>query len=160
MANILLVADVHANLVAFQCVLEDAGRGGAVDEIWCLGDLVGYGPDPGACIELLRAHPHLAVAGNHDRAAIGAITTDEFNQNAATAVSWTADQLLEEQRAFLSALPEVAVWDDFTLVHGSLREPLWEYLVSEPAAAAHFDLLETPYSFIGHSHFQLGFLEY
>src|SRR5262245_9050254 len=154
MANILIVSDIHANLAAFEAVIADAEGGAHVDEIWCLGDLVGYGPEPGGCIELLRRYEHACVAGNHDRAAIGAMEVDEFNAYAAAAVEWTARRLDDAGRAFLENLPEVLVLHNFTLVHGSLREPLWEYLVSEPAAGVQFALQSTTHSLIGHSHLQ------
>ena len=87
--RIVVVADVHANLSAFEAVLADAVAEAPFDAIWCLGDLVGYGPEPGACIALLRRYPHVAVAGNHDRAAVGLIPTSDFNPYAAAAVQWT-----------------------------------------------------------------------
>ena len=157
--RIALVSDVHANLAAFEAVIAAVERDGRIDQMWCLGDLVGYGPDPGACIRLLNEYPHLCVAGNHDKAAAGLISIDEFNLDAAWAAMWTAGQLTEDERLYLAGIPEVVIEGDFTLVHGSLHEPLWEYLVSEPAAARHLALQSTLYSFIGHSHLQLAFLE-
>ena len=89
--RILVVADVHANLAAFEAVIAGKpGNGGPIDAIWCLGDLVGYGPEPRECIALLRSHPHLAIAGNHDLAAAGIIGIDDFNPLAAEAALWTA----------------------------------------------------------------------
>jgi predicted phosphodiesterase len=157
--RIAVVSDIHSNLAAFEAVIGAVGHDGPVDQMWCLGDLVGYGPDPGACIRLLTEYPHLCVAGNHDRAAAGMISTDEFNPVAAEAVTWTAAQLTDEARRYLAVQPELVVEDNFTLVHGSLRQPLWEYLVSERAAADHLALQATPYCFIGHSHLQLAFVE-
>ena len=97
----LVVSDIHSNLEAFQSVISDAEGRGAVDEIWSLGDLVGYGPEPAACIELLRSWPHQAVAGNHDLAAIGKISLEEFNPYAAAANSWTTEQLSQKQADFI-----------------------------------------------------------
>ncbi len=85
-----VIADIHSNLEAFTAVLEDIGQRGGVDEVWCLGDVVGYGPDPHRCIELLRKSNHVCVAGNHDRATIGKIDTNDFSADAATAAHWTA----------------------------------------------------------------------
>jgi diadenosine tetraphosphatase ApaH/serine/threonine PP2A family protein phosphatase len=150
--RIAIVADIHANLAAFEAVLAHAEAQGPIDRLWCPGDIVGYGPDPGACIALVRRYPHVAVAGNHDLAAIGKISTSEFNETAARAAAWTAGQLTDEQRCYLEGLPEVARDGDFTLVHGSLRAPIWEYILSLPAAREQFRLMETPYSVIGHSH--------
>jgi len=115
--RVLIVADVHSNLVAFKAAIAAVEAGGRVDAIWCLGDLVGYGPQPGACIALLRSYPHAAVAGNHDFAATGAIGVEEFNQYASEAALWTASQLSENEKAFLNALPQSVTDADFTLVH-------------------------------------------
>lgn len=150
--RILIAADIHANLEAFQAVLRHAEQPGPIDRLWCPGDIVGYGPDPSACIALVRSYPHLAVAGNHDMAAAGKIGTTEFNAAAAEAAMWTAGQLGYEERRYLEQLPEVAYEGDFTLVHGSLRAPIWEYILQMPAMEAQFRLMETPYSIIGHSH--------
>ena len=150
--RILIAADVHANLAAFEAVLRHAERSGAIDRLWSPGDIVGYGPDPSACIALVRNHPHLAVAGNHDFAAAAKIATSDFNAAAAEAAAWTARRLDYEERQYLEQLPEVAYEGDFTLVHGSLRAPLWEYVLTMPAMEAQFRLMETPYSIIGHSH--------
>jgi predicted phosphodiesterase len=150
--RVLIVADIHANLEAFQAVLEDAGRRGGFDEIWCLGDVVGYGPDPGACIELLREHQHICVAGNHDQAAIGRLGLEDFNPHAAAAARWTARQLEPHQVEYLASLPEVVRRGEFTLVHGTLRHPIWEYLLSFEEARATFHLLSTTLCLVGHSH--------
>lgn len=150
--RIAIVADVHANLVSFQAVLRHAEEGGALDAIWCLGDTVGYGPQPNECLDLLRSHEHLAVAGNHDLAACGSMTVDEFNADAAKAALWTGKQLTQSSREYLQSLPLICQRGEFTLVHGSLREPEWEYLLSTSQARAQFALQETRYSIVGHSH--------
>ena len=147
--RILIVADVHSNLAAFGAVLIHAG---AIDRVWSLGDLVGYGPDPGACIALLRSYPHVCVVGNHDLAAAGSMGTAEFNPAAAEAAIWTAAHLNDDERAYLKGLPLTAEEEGFALVHGSLRDPVWEYLLSAEAAAAHLDRQGTPYGLVGHSH--------
>ena len=133
-------------------MFEDVESKGGFGEIWSVGDIVGYGPDPGACIELLLSHEFLSVVGNHDLAAVGKLSTDEFNSQARIAAEWTASQLMPEHTQFLSSLPEVVRRDDFTLVHGSLREPIWEYLVSIPSAMETFRLLESRFCLVGHSH--------
>ncbi len=152
----LVVADVHANLAAFEAVLEHAGR---FDLLWSLGDVVGYGPDPGACIALLRRLPNLAISGNHDLAAIGAIGLEEFNPFAAEAARWTAGQLTAAERAWLSGLPQIVVEGEFTLVHGSLRDPAWDYLLAEEEADEHLRRQVTPYCLVGHTHFAAVFFE-
>lgn len=150
--RIAIVADIHSNLAAFQAVLRHAEATGPIDRLWCLGDVVGYGPDPGACIALLSRYPHTAVAGNHDLAAIAKVSTADFNASAARAAAWTGAQLTSEERHYLNGLPEVAKEGEFTLVHGTLRAPVWEYLLSLEAAQEQFRLMETPYSIVGHSH--------
>ena len=99
----LIVSDIHSNLEAFQSVIEDATRHGGFDEVWSLGDLVGYGPDPSACVELLRSYEHSAVAGNHDLAAVGKISVDRFNPYAAAANRWTAARLTQRASPNTSA---------------------------------------------------------
>ena len=116
-----IIADIHANLVAFKAVLDHIERHGGVEEIWCLGDVVGYGPDPCQCIELLRQYNHVCVAGNHDWAAIGKAAISEFNPDAAVACRWTAQQLSPKDVEYIESLPEVIQKGDFTLVHGSPR---------------------------------------
>ncbi len=155
----LILGDIHANLLALQAVLAGAEERGGFDQIWCLGDTVGYGPDPSPCLELLRRYPLLAVAGNHDQAATGQLGVEEFNGPAAQAALWTAQQLTAEDRDFLIGLPLITTSEDFTLVHGSLREPLWEYLLSEESAWATFQLLSTRFCLVSHSHIPLIYRE-
>ena len=152
-----LIADIHANLAAFTAVLDDVKRRGGVEEIWCLGDIVGYGPEPHQCIELLRRHKHVCVAGNHDLAAIGKLDTSKFNPDAAVACRWTARQLSPEDIQYLESLPLVIHKDEFTLVHGSPREPVGEYLLSTSSARESFNCFQSPYCLIGHSHTPLVF---
>ena len=147
--RVAIVSDIHSNLAAFRAVLEHARD---VDALWALGDIVGYGPQPNECIELLRAHEHFAVAGNHDLAACGKMGVEEFNDAAASAARWTAGQLSGESLAYLRDLPPVVTDGDFTMVHGSLRWPEWEYLLSSEQARAQFELQATLYSLVGHSH--------
>jgi diadenosine tetraphosphatase ApaH/serine/threonine PP2A family protein phosphatase len=150
--RVALLSDVHANLPALEAVLRHAEAHHALDQIWSLGDLVGYGPHPGECLALLRRYPFISVAGNHDLAATGDLDTSEFNPEAAAAVAWTARRLTSEERAFLRTLPLVVVQDDFTLVHGSLRYPVWEYIFGPEAAAAHLARQQTRYGLVGHTH--------
>ena len=144
-----IVADVHSNLAAFEAVLADMGT---VDALWCLGDLVGYGPEPNECIELLRRHQHLCVMGNHDAVAIGELDSSAFNPAAAQAAEWTARQLTERSFQFLSALPYELTEGPFTIVHGSPRQPIWEYILQESTAAPNFAYFNTPACLVGHTH--------
>ncbi len=148
----LILSDIHANLEALEAVLADAQVRGGFDVIWCLGDTVGYGPDPGACIDRIREFELVTVAGNHDCAAVGLVDASDFNDAAKTAANWTAKQLDAGQRDFLTSLPMVSVQEPFTLVHGSLRDPVVEYLLDRDSAAGTLALLETRYCFVGHSH--------
>ncbi len=148
----LILADIHANIEAFQAVLTDAEPHGPIDQIWCLGDIVGYGPNPGEVIDLLREHDHVSVAGNHDWAAIGKIDTRDFNPYARAAAMWTRSQLSEEHVDYLVSLPTTLVKGDFTLAHGTPRDPIWEYLVTDTAALASLEHMATNYCLVGHSH--------
>ena len=119
-----IIGDIHANLAAFTAVLDDIERQGGGEKVWCLGDVVGYGPDPHECIETLRQIDHVCVAGNHDWAAIGKISTTEFNPDAAVACHWTAQQLNSADVEYIENLPLFIEDGDFTLVHGSPRRSL------------------------------------
>jgi diadenosine tetraphosphatase ApaH/serine/threonine PP2A family protein phosphatase len=152
-----ILADIHSNLAAFEAVLRDADSRGGFDKIWCLGDMVGYGPDPNECVERLREFEHVCIAGNHDWAAIGKMDTFEFNPVAAVAAHWTAKVLSDNSKEYLLGLPLTLHEDGFTLAHGSPREPIWEYLLSTRAAQENFAYFETPYCLVGHSHIPLIF---
>jgi len=154
--RILIVSDIHANLAALDSVLRDAEAGGVIDAVWCLGDTVGYGPQPGECIERLTAVGAVWVAGNHERAATGAMSTEYFNPDAAQAALWTRSRLTPDEQRLLDALPEVITESGFTLVHGTLRDPVWEYLYTEEIALAHLDLQETAFGLVGHTHVPLS----
>jgi diadenosine tetraphosphatase ApaH/serine/threonine PP2A family protein phosphatase len=145
----LLLSDIHSNLEAFQAVLEDAG---SVDEIWCLGDVVGYGPDPNACVELLRSRPHCCIAGNHDWATLGKLDLRDFNPDARDANLWNRKQLTPDNLAYLEALPETLVEGRFTLAHGSPRHPIWEYVIYCSTAQTNAQFFETPFCLVGHTH--------
>lgn len=153
-----ILADIHGNLNAFQAVLRDIDNSGGVESLLCLGDIVGYGPDPHECIELLQQYDHVCVAGNHDWAAVGKIDTVDFNCAAAVANQWTSQQLSEKDRDYLTALPEIVIKDDFTLVHGSPGDPLWEYVLTPMTAAINAALFSTTFCLLGHSHIPLIFL--
>jgi diadenosine tetraphosphatase ApaH/serine/threonine PP2A family protein phosphatase len=145
----LILSDIHSNLEAFRAVLDDAGP---VDQVWCLGDVVGYGPDPNACVELLRSLPHRCVAGNHDWATLGKLDLRDFNPDAREANLWNRKQLKPDNLDYLKSLPETWVEDQFTLVHGSPRYPIWEYLIYASTARTSFEYFDTPFCFVGHTH--------
>lgn len=152
--RILVVSDVHANLVALNAVLEDAG---SFDALWSLGDIVGYGPDPEACIATTRATEHLAIPGNHDWGVLAKLDLEDFNRDARLANLWTREQLSEEARDFLEELPETRVIGDITLAHGSPRYPIWEYLFYASTASLSFSHLTTRVCLVGHTHIPVVF---
>lgn len=148
--RILVISDIHANLTALEAVLADAGE---IDAAWCLGDLVGYGPDPNECIQMVKQLPNLVcILGNHDAAVLNQIDITSFNPEARLAITWTRSTLWEGSLNFLRNLPERAQKDAVTLVHGSPRQPVWEYLLDTSTANRNFDYFETPYCFVGHTH--------
>src|ERR1700680_620956 len=133
--------DIHANLEALEAVLakiDEISAEEPIDQIWFLGDLVGYGPDPNECIVTLRARTDIIIAGNHDWAAVGKLDLEDFSPAARISAEWTAGQLTEEHRAFLANLPERLDIGECTLVHGSPYGPLWEYLTSDLLAERSF----------------------
>ncbi len=148
----LIVSDIHGNLQAFKSVIDHASGVGGFDQIWQLGDLVGYGPEPGGCIDLLLEYDHVGVAGNHDLAAVGKIGLELFNESTAAAARWTMNQLTEGHVAFLTGLPLRFETEDFTFAHGSPRDPVWEYLVTEQSATPNFSHFDTLRCLVGHSH--------
>jgi predicted phosphodiesterase len=152
-----IVSDIHGNLEAFLSVLGNLHENGGFDQIWCLGDIVGYGPDPHSCIELLRKQNQISVAGNHDLASVGMRDVFDFNRYAVMATEWTKLQLTEEDKNYLCSLPKSVIEGDFTLVHGSPRDPISEYIMSEKIAEENFRYFETKYCLVGHSHIPLVF---
>ena len=148
----LVVSDIHSNLVALEAVLADARERGGFQRVWCLGDIVGYGPEPMACLERLWDLDAVAIVGNHDAGAVGTIGLDEFNPLAAQACEWTSHRLSAEARDYLRGLPTTVTNGAITLVHGAPRDPIWEYLVSYSQAQAAWESIESRALLVGHSH--------
>ena len=155
--RVAVISDVHSNLEALSAVMDDAAARGAIDEAWCLGDMVGYGPDPTACLDVLLSMNHVMVPGNHDLAAVGKLSLAEFNPYAAAACRWTAEALTPEHRAMLASLPAIVERGPFTLVHGSPRNPAWEYVTTPAAARACLEHVNTPNCMVGHTHLPMVF---
>ena len=150
-----ILSDIHANLEALEAVLakiDKLAQEEPIDQIWFLGDLVGYGPDPNECILKLRERTDVIIAGNHDWAAVGKIDLEDFSAAARISAEWTADQLTEEHRAFLTNLPERLENGECTLVHGSPYGPLWEYLTTDVLAERSFQYFNSRYCLVGHTH--------
>lgn len=155
-----IFSDIHANLEALEAVLakiDEIAQEQPIDQIWFLGDLVGYGPNPNECIVALRARTKVIIAGNHDWAAVGKMDLEEFSAAARISAEWTATELTEEHQTFLSELPERLNIGDSTLVHGSPYGPLWEYLTSEVLAERSFNYFSSRYCFVGHTHIPVIF---
>ncbi len=151
----LIVSDIHANLVALEAVLADAP---AFDEIWCLGDLVGYGPSPNACVERLWDFPHISMAGNHDWAALGRLDLETFNTDARIANTWTQSEFKPAVREYLSQLPTHVLKNGFYMAHASPREPVWEYILEPNVAYANFSYFDSPTCLVGHTHIPVIFV--
>jgi predicted phosphodiesterase len=147
--RIAVVSDIHANLVALDAVLAAAGP---VDAVWHLGDVVGYGPDPNGVVRRLREVGATGVRGNHDAAAVGGNEIDWFNPDARRAMEWTRGAIDDDTRDWLAALPERRTEAGIELVHGSPRQPIWEYIVSEASARANLDRLVGTVALHGHTH--------
>ncbi|MDP8904130.1 MAG: metallophosphatase family protein [Chloroflexota bacterium] len=152
--RIAVLSDIHGNLPALDAVLSALAP---YDAIWQLGDVVGYGPQPNEVVARLAEERAVGVRGNHDAAALGDLPTDAFNDDARAAVEWTATQLDRRATAWLSALPERVELDGFTLVHGSPRDPTWEYVYSIPVARANLHRFPTRHCLVGHTHVPLVF---
>jgi len=151
--RVAILSDIHANLAALEAVLADARLQGVDSPPWVLGDIVGYGPDPDEVIEALRASDALAVAGNHDLAAVGALPLAEFNALAAAAAAWTAGVLKPDSQKYLQALPlKIEKAATCTLVHGSPRNPEWEYLTHIDGLVENLAHFDTPGCLYGHTH--------
>jgi diadenosine tetraphosphatase ApaH/serine/threonine PP2A family protein phosphatase len=147
--RLAILSDIHSNLAALDAVRADLPE---VDEIWVLGDIVGYGPQPNEVISALQEMGARSVLGNHDGAAIGTVDPSDFNPDAARAIEWTRQVLDDNARAYLGSLPEVRCVDELTGVHGSPRDPIWEYVTSAQLAAVNFEAFGTRYCLFGHTH--------
>jgi predicted phosphodiesterase len=150
-----VISDIHGNAAALEAVL-DALEEEELDEVWCLGDLVGYGPDPNRCCELVAHRADLCLVGNHDLGVIGAIPLDEFSPDAATAARWTEGVLSEYSRSYLESLQPQAEVEGAELYHASPRDPVWDYVLSEPVARESLEMTEAPVVMVGHSHVPLA----
>jgi predicted phosphodiesterase len=153
--RILVISDIHANLTALETVIEDAGT---VDAVWCLGDIVGYGPDPNECVARVRGLPNLVcLLGNHDAAALSRIPIETFNMDARRSIEWMQDVLTKESYIFLSQLPESVVAGQVTLAHGSPRNPVWEYILDLHNANQNLEYFDTQICMVGHTHLPITY---
>jgi predicted phosphodiesterase len=153
--RVAVISDVHANYHALEAVLDEIARDG-VDEVWCLGDTVGYGPRPNECCEVVERRASVCLVGNHDLVVLGQLSVGEFNHEAAAAAAWTAEVLSEESRRFLQGLAPSASVDGADLFHASARDPVWEYVLTEESAYTTFGLSQASLVLVGHSHVALA----
>ncbi len=152
--RIAVLSDIHGNLPALEAVLDALHP---FDAVWQLGDVVGYGPQPDEVVARLEAEHAVGVRGNHDSASLGELPVETFNDDARTAVEWTATRIDAATRRWLEALPMRDVDDPFTLVHASPRDPNWEYVYSAGIARANLDWFTTTHCLVGHTHVPLVF---
>jgi predicted phosphodiesterase len=157
--KVAVISDIHGNRHAFQATLEAIADGPAA-EVWCLGDLVGYGAEPDACVELAREHAAVCLAGNHDLAVTGEIPLDEFSRGASLAAQWTQEVMAPENLDFLRELSPEGVEGQIGLYHASPRDPVWEYVVSALLAELCLDSQPNRICLIGHSHVALAFVRH
>jgi|SRR5450830_25827 len=153
--RVAVISDVHSNLHALEAVRREIERE-QPDEVWNLGDSVGYGPRPSECCEILRRLASISLVGNHDLAAIGRLHLDSFSPVAAEAALWTREHLSESASAYLAALEPSGNVPGCELYHGSPREPVWSYVLRAANAADTFSLSTEPLVLVGHSHFALA----
>jgi predicted phosphodiesterase len=154
--RVAICSDIHGNKQAFEAVIA-AAEGDGADELWCLGDLVGYGAEPDACVSLAEAHCAVCLAGNHDLAVVDVLSLEDFSRGAALAAEWTREVITAETREYLLALKPEGSAEGLGLFHASPRDPVWEYVLSSLAAELCFDATDFRVSFIGHSHVALAF---
>jgi diadenosine tetraphosphatase ApaH/serine/threonine PP2A family protein phosphatase len=146
-----VLSDIHANLEALRAVLAHCRAD--VDAVLCLGDIVGYGADPEACVEIVAERAASLVAGNHEHAVVGLLSLDWFNRMARAAAEWTVGRLDTDHRAYLGALPLAVQIGEATLVHASPAQPdEWDYLVTAEDGFEVFAAFDTRVCFVGHSH--------
>jgi predicted phosphodiesterase len=157
--KVAVISDVHANRQAFEATLEAVADSDAA-ELWCLGDLVGYGADPDACVELAREHAAVCLAGNHDLAVTGEIPLDEFSRGASVAAQWTREVMAEANVQFLAGLRPEGAEGSVGLYHASPRDPVWEYVLSTLLAELCLDRQTHRVCLVGHSHVALSFVRH
>ena len=153
--RVAVISDIHANLHALEAVLE-AIDADPPDALWCLGDLVGYGPRPNEVIELVRERAAINLVGNHDLGVLGRLDLEEFSPDAAVSARWTQTVLLDEHRAYLDGLVPEAKAEGAELYHASPRDPVWEYVITEESARDALELTVAPVVLVGHSHVALA----
>ncbi len=147
-----VISDIHGNYEALSAVLSDI-YSNKVEMILCLGDVVGYGPNPNECTQLIRDHCHHTIMGNHDAAVFDPIMPQEFNKNARIAIEWTSRELNKKSRDFLNNLPLKWDNDELLAVHATPYDShLWYYITSIEDARFNFNFFSHSFCFTGHTH--------
>lgn len=155
----LIVSDIHGNADALLAVMEDARKHGDIETILCLGDIAGYAAEPDVCISIARKEGFTSVKGNHDVLVSGPGSTSDFNGIAGEAAAWQKERLSASDQQWLRQLPLTMEFDDFTLAHGSPRDPAWEYVTDHRQAAANLPYFTTRFCLVGHTHCPVYFTE-
>ena len=153
--RVAVISDVHSNLQALEAVLDHAEREGS-EELWCLGDVVGYGGKPSECLALVRERAAICLGGNHDLVVAGVLDIDQFTSDAGVAARWTRSVLAPDELEALAVLSPKGERAGMSLFHGSIRDPIWEYVLTADVADASLRMQKTPVAFVGHSHVQLA----
>ena len=152
--RVAVISDIHANLHALEAALAEIDEE-RPDAVWCLGDLVGYGPRPNECCAIVRERAEICLIGNHDLVALGRLGLEDFNPEAGAAAQWSRDALDRDSRRFLESLAPSAGLEQAQLFHASARDPIWEYVLTDEAALATLLLTTAPLVLVGHSHVAL-----
>jgi predicted phosphodiesterase len=154
--RVAIVSDIHGNRHAFEAVLDEIELS-ECSEMWCLGDLVGYGAEPDACVDLARRHAAVCLAGNHDMGVRGDLPLEEFSRGAALAARWTRETISPGTLDYLLSLKPQDLDEAVGLFHASPRDPVWEYVLSPLQAELCLDVQAHRVCLIGHSHVALSF---
>ncbi len=156
--RVAVLSDVHGNLHALERVLAEIERE-QPDEVWSLGDVVGYGPRPNECCDAVSGRADVSLAGNHDLGVLGSIDLEDFSEDAAESARWTREHLSAAARSYLEPLEPTAVRDGAELFHASPRDPVWDYILTGEAVVAALELTTAPLVLVGHSHVPIAILE-
>lgn len=153
--RVAVISDVHSNLQALEAVLADATEA-VIDEVWCLGDIVGYGGKPSECLALVRERAAVCLGGNHDLVVSGVLDIAQFTSDAGVAARWARSVLTPDELEVLAMLSPKGEREGVSLFHGSIRDPVWEYVLTADVADASLRAQTTDLALVGHSHVQLA----
>jgi predicted phosphodiesterase len=151
-----IISDIHGNYEALIAVLDELK---GVDRVICAGDIVGYGPQPNECVEVIRQLDSLVVIGNHDLALIGELSLSFFNEYAKAAILWTKERITPQNLEYLKSLSDILILPDFVVVHGGLRDYALEYILDTHEAGENFALLKKNFLIVGHTHYPISYLQ-